>query len=98
MKIGPYKCQRKKLNGQDEFYTIMDLIYLNLMSDERWRAGWIDRWITIGRPQSRLLINLIKTDILDQLPLNEYISGGALKTLFFILGFKDHNKVIHNDH
>lgn len=69
------------------------------MSDERWRAGWMDRRITIGRPQSRLLINLIKTDILDQLPLNEYISGGALKTLLFILGFKDHNKVIlvHND-
>lgn len=69
------------------------------MSDERWRAGWMDRLITVGHPQSRLLINLIKTDILDQLPLNEYISGGALKTLLFILGFKDHNKVIlvHND-
>lgn len=68
------------------------------MSDERWRTGWMDRLITVGHPQSRLLINLIKTDILDQLPLNEYISGGALKTLFFILGFKDHNTVIHNDH
>lgn len=62
----------------------------------------MDRRITIGRPQSRVLINLSKTDILDPLPLGEYISGGALKTLyfFFTLGFinKDHDKVIHNDH
>lgn len=43
----------------------------------------MDRRITIGRPQSRVLINLSKTDILDPLPLGEYISGGALKTLYF---------------
>lgn len=44
----------------------------------------MDRRITIGRPQSRVLINLSKTDILDPLPLGEYISGGTLKTYFFL--------------
>lgn len=58
------------------------------MSDERLRAGWMDRRITIWHPQSRHLINLIKTDILDHLPLNEYISGSALKTLFLYWALK----------
>lgn len=61
----------------------------------------MDRRITIGRPQSRVLINLSKTDILDPLPLGEYKRRRIKNIIFFFtLGFinKDHDKVIHNDH